>query len=361
MKGQLIGQCSSGGASWLNGQNDGVYSDTGILGGYVQVIARTVGTMSSGRPLYRTGSSTWKSLPYQSLQVWRAYSSPASNYTYFKLDTPLDSGIMHVRVDNIRGDFPNLETQSVRGYLNGVEVAASFRDPVNGATNSGDRIIGGSSTNSTVQSSMRVFFHGPVDSIVVRQASLSDWIIAELMIQCDILLPLSFEYWRAQRSGSVNVLSWRSAGEPTTLHRFDVERSDNQQHFRIIGSLQALGGTTRYQWIDSFPMQAVNYYRLRMVYKDGYAEYSDIRLIDLRNKENSLIRIYPNPAATSIEVKTNDPGSRIWVFSADGKTVQGPLAAGSSTTLDCSGWARGTYLLLIEGKRGYHTERVLLR
>lgn len=140
---QGFAQCATGGAVWLNGQNDGQFRDTGVLGGYVFAEAVTSGTMVSGRPYYTQGSSVWKGLTYASLQVWPAYSSPGSNSTYFKLSQPLDSNIFHVRVDNIRGDLFNWESQNVRGYFNGVEVPADFKDPVNGATASGNTISGG--------------------------------------------------------------------------------------------------------------------------------------------------------------------------------------------------------------------------
>jgi hypothetical protein len=223
---QGFAQCATGGAVWLNGENDGVYSDTGLLGGHVLVEAVTSGTMSSGRPLYRVGSSSWKGFNYASLQVFRAYSSPGSNRTSFSLSQPLDSNFFHVRVDNIRGDFFNWESQNVRGYLNGVEVAADFKDPVNGATASGNTISGGGGTSSAVQSAMRVMFHGPVDSIVVRQTSVSDWIIAELQIQCNILLPVSLQEWFATRAGPGINLGWSIAGQQQ-IHSFTLEYSSN--------------------------------------------------------------------------------------------------------------------------------------
>jgi len=358
---ELNGQCSSGGAVWLNGQNDGQMRDTGLLGGWVQVYARTVGTMSSGRPLYRVGSSSWKGLPYASLQVWRAYSSPGTNYTSFKLDTPLDSSIMHVRVDNIRGDFFNLETQAVRGYLNGVQVPASFTDPVNGATNSGDRIYGGSSTSSTVQSSMRVIFHGAVDSIVVQQVALSDWIIAELMIQCNILLPLELGSWRAGRIGRTALLSWQTIAEPSSLSRFDVERSGDDLRFKKIASADASGSGSRYQRTDSFPLAGINYYRLRIIYKDGLHEFSDIRTVDMRNNIVSAIRIFPNPATSYIHLTTADRSSRIWIYTAEGKLFRGPLAGGLFLSIDCSLWPRGNYLMKVESDGSPHVERILIR
>jgi hypothetical protein len=65
----LNGQCP-GNALWLNGENDGIMKDPVLIGGSVMVYASTSGTMSNGRPLYRTTGSVWKALHYGGSQVW---------------------------------------------------------------------------------------------------------------------------------------------------------------------------------------------------------------------------------------------------------------------------------------------------
>ncbi len=221
-------QCATGGASWLSGTTNGVMSATGIIAGINVVNARTVGTMTSGRPLYQVSTSTWKGLNYSALQVWRAYSLPGSNYTYFKLQIPMDSNRMHLRVDNIRGDFFNWENQRVRGYLNGVLVPIVFKDPVNGAfITGGNTINGASTTTSAVQSAMRAMFTTAVDSIVVQQVSSSDWIIAELMVECNFILPATVSSFTAREVSDIVRLEWQNSVEPGDLLYMDAERSQN--------------------------------------------------------------------------------------------------------------------------------------
>ncbi|HEX5667152.1 MAG TPA: T9SS type A sorting domain-containing protein [Chitinophagaceae bacterium] len=355
-----LGQCSSGGAQWLNGENDGVMRDTGLIGGYVPVYAVTQGTMVSGRPLYRIGSSTWKGLNYASLQVWRAYSSPGTNRTYFKLDSPLDSTRIHMRVDNIRGDFPNYESQTVRGYLNGVQVAASFKDPVNGATNSGNTIYGGSSTSSSVQSSMRVFFHGPVDSIVVQQASLSDWIIAELMIECDILLPIDLVYWTAESRSSYVLLNWKTATQPRQTAQFVIERSLDGRTFSEVGSIAAHANILSYSYEDHTPVEGKNYYRLRSVDKDGHAEYSSIVFADRRKILKPVLSVYPNPASSQFIIFTGKKAS-VTIYSMDGRKIKTIPPFIGALQVNTSSWPRGGYLIRSENGSEIFTEKILLR
>jgi hypothetical protein len=355
-----LGQCTIGGAQWLNGENDGVMRDTGLIGGYVLVYAATQGTMTNGRPLYRIGSSTWKGLNYAALQVFRANSSPGSNRTYFKLDSPLDSNRIHIRVDNIRGDFPNFESQTVRGYLNGVQVAASFKDPVNGASNSGNTINGGSSTTSTVQSSMRVFFHGPVDSVVVQQASLSDWIVAELMIECDFLLPVDLVYWTAENRSSYVSLYWKTATQPRETRQYVIERSLDGLRFAEIGSVPAVSDVLSYHYNDNNPAEGKNYYRLKTIDKDGRAQYSNIIIADRRRTLKTPLSVYPNPATSHVMIHTGEKAS-VAIYSTDGRIIKTLPPLLGSVQVNTSSWPRGTYIIRSEHGDDIFTQKILLK
>jgi Secretion system C-terminal sorting domain len=353
----VSGQCT-GNALWLNGENDGNMKDTALIGGSVMVYASTSGTMTNGRPLYRTTGSVWKGLYYGGLQVWRAYSSFGSNYTSFKLSAPLDSNFIHVRVDNIRGDFPNLESQNVRGYFQGSLVAASFKDPVNGAFNSGNTINGGSTTNSSTQSAMRVFFHSAVDSIVIQQTSLSDWIIAELMIECNYLLPVNKLSWVAEKNNDGVKMQWETSASRHVRH-FQVERSSNGTKFNTIAQVDAGPMTTRYSANDRSPASGKNYYRLKTVYTDGHFDYSDIITINWTSP-SATFAVFPNPATSAIHIRAAAHLTTLTIYSLDGKILmRGPVTR--EQQINVAHWPRGRYLIRAEWPGGYRTEKIILR
>jgi hypothetical protein len=331
--------------------------DTGLIAGSVLVYASTNGTMSSGRPLYRTTSSTWKGLNYTGLQVWRAYSSIASNYTSFALSSPLDSNVFHVRVDNIRGDFPNMETQSVRGFFQGTAVASTFKDPVNGATRSGNSIVGGSTTNSTTQSAMRVFFHGPVDSIVVQQTSLSDWIIAELMVECMYVLPSALHGWNAIQAGRQVNLEWMY-DDGSSIRYFDVERSTDGIVFSTLAR-QYGSNARQYTAEDLEPADGKNYYRLKLVYRNGHTSYSD--LVVIRWQEPSPFRIFPNPASTVLMIAPGVRQYNLRIYSMEGRVKVNHMNTRGLQTIDISQWAKGIYLVKADWPGGIITKTVWIR
>jgi hypothetical protein len=356
---QLNGQCP-GNALWLNGENDGSMRDTALIGGSVMVYATTSGTMTNGRPLYRSTSSTWRGLYYGGLQVWRAYSSIGSNYTSFKLTAPLDSNFIHIRVDNIRGDFPNFESQTVRGYFNGSVVAASFKDPLNGAYNSGNTIYGASNTNSTTQSAMRVFFHSAVDSIVIQQASFSDWIIAELMIECNYLLPQNWHSWVAEKKDGGVGMHWKTSTN-SGIKNFTVERSTDGSGFYKIAEIATRPLTTSYSATDGNPETGKNFYRLKIVYVDGHVEYTDVVAINWITRSTSFAA-YPNPATSSLHIRlTGHHRPALSIYSIEGRKILSEAAFSGEKEINTYHWPRGEYLIRAEWDGVSKTKKIILR
>jgi hypothetical protein len=355
-------QCATGGAVWLNGQNDGIKQDTGLIAGSVLVYANTVGTMTSGRPLYRISSSTWKGLNYAALQVWRAYSLPGSNYTSFKLTTPLDSSRMHLRVDNIRGDFINWETQLIKGFNNGVAVPIDFKDPVNGAyITGGNTINGGAGTTTAVQSAMRAFFRSPVDSIVIQQVSFSDWIIAELMIECDYLLSQSLVSFTATETNSMVKLKWKTGTESINLESISVERSADGRNWTTLSNIHASGSWSSYSSDDQNPLSGINFYRLRYIYSDGRSEYSAIIRINRVYKGPLILEIYPNPVRDNLLINLNASVLKARIFDGLGHTLATLNTFAGTQQVNCSQWPSGTYYLRVEMKNGEIITRKIFR
>jgi hypothetical protein len=354
-------QCSTGGAAWLPGTTNGVMSATGVIAGTNIVNARTVGTMSSGRPLYQVSSSTWKGMTYSALEVWRAYSLPGSNYTYFKLQTPMDSNMMHLRVDNIRGDLFNWETQRIKGFLNGVAVPIVFKDPVNGAyITGGNTINGASTTTSAVQSAMRAFFTSAVDSIVVQQVSSSDWIIAQLMIQCNFILPIHLSAFSVTDLNTLVRLEWKNSIESDQLLYMDAERSGDGKQWTLLRQLTPTGASSVYSADDLHPTDGVNYYRLKYLFADGHSLYSDILRIN-RKKGPLAISVYPNPAKDMVSVSFNTDILRAVIFDSEGRTRKILNTMPGTQFINTSQWSPGMYVILFELKNGDILSRKIFR
>ena len=64
---------------------------------------------------------------------------------------------------------------------------------------------------------------------------------------------------------------------------------------------------TAYAFLDRQPANGMNYYRLKIIDKDGRFEYSRIMNIDLGFTASHL-SVYPNPTQTHLTINGLNPG-----------------------------------------------------
>jgi hypothetical protein len=322
--------------------------------GTVQVNVRSQGTFASLRPGYSITSNSYGGFNYRSLMTYRGASFAAGTYTSFKLATPLSSNYIHIRVSDIRGDAFNLEHQRVTGFLNGVSVPANFVDPLNGAFITGGNVINGSAaTTSAVQSSMRAFFTGPVDSIVVTSTSLSDYVIIDLFARCDILLPFRLLEFEGQQKKEQIRLDWKTGLEENVL-AYEVQHSTDGVHWNSLGSVtvkQEIQDIKHYFFTDNNPARGINYYRLVSKESDGQVQYSRVIRIKFEPDDGfQSISLFPNPVKDYLYIKTssgNEKIKRIEVFSTTGKQIQKSAHTGSVLVINTRDWPSAVYLLKI--------------
>jgi len=171
-------------------------------------------------------------------------------------------------------------------------------------------------------------------------------------------LPVKLESFTAvldKRKEKVN-LQWKTASEINVSH-FVVEKSTNGIDYKEIGIVFANGNSTelkQYQFEDnvSNDHDAILYYRLRTVDNDEKYMYSQVRLIGLTSKQNTVsITTYPNPVSS--ELRITIPGN--WqnkkvvyeLFQANGQRVKriDNANSGQTETLDVSNLMTGFYVV----------------
>ncbi len=355
---QAKGQCI-GNTSWVGAvPTPGTLSGTGIILGTVQVDVRSQGSFAAGRPGYGISSDTYGGFSYESLMTYRGASFAAGTYTSFKLQTPLDANYIHLKVRDIRGDGFNTEHQRVRGFLNGVAVSANFVDPQNGAFISGGNIINGAgTTTSLIQSSMRAFFTGPVDSIVVISTGLSDYVIIDLFARCDILLPFQLLDFTGQQEKQSILLNWKTGFEEKVL-TYEIERSVDGIKWIKLGFVKAEDADIQkknYKFFDNQPIDGKNYYRLVSKESDGKMQYSNVLMIHFHRDNVRSISIFPNPVLDQINISINAHNIKIIkaeVFTLDGKLINQSKPNSASFKIDTKQWHKGMYLLQMTTSKG---------
>jgi uncharacterized repeat protein (TIGR03803 family) len=138
------------------------------------------------------------------------------------------------------------------------------------------------------------------------------------------VLPLQLISFNAERNGSTNLLKWSTENEINT-NRFEIERSSNSRAFVPIGSIKALGISkikNDYSYTDEQPLKATNYYRLKIIDKDGKFSYSQIRSIN--NTGSFNVVVYPNPVRDNLTLDFNSEkkiDAKLQIVNAEGKPV----------------------------------------
>ncbi len=91
-----------------------------------------------------------------------------------------------------------------------------------------------------------------------------------------------------------NQLLWTTESEKNAS-LFEIEKSVDGKSWAIIGTVNTVGTTARrenYSFVDKNPT-AKNYYRLKMIDRDGSSEYS--KVVSVSNKISTILNLYPNP------------------------------------------------------------------
>lgn len=159
-------------------------------------------------------------------------------------------------------------------------------------------------------------------------------------------LPVS---WLSFEAGIVEQgvqLYWSTAAEQQN-EKFEVERSDDGEHFTAIGSVAGKGNTTqvsKYSFLDADAqgLEKGLFYRIAQTDADGSVDYS--RTLMVQSRVNK-VSIAPNPANEWVEVSGLSGNIHFYDMLGNAMKVQ---QTGSRISL--SGLPAGVYLLECSGR-----------
>ena len=170
--------------------------------------------------------------------------------------------------------------------------------------------------------------------------------------QPDLTLPLHLISFSAIPNGKSNVLKWSTSEEMNT-DRFEIQRSNNSNTFKTIGTVRNFNNGNSendYIYTDAEPLKMLNYYRLKMVDKDGGFTYSPIKTIN--NIGSFNIAVYPNPVHENLTLVFSTEkamNSQITIVNTEGKKlytkkIQLPYGV-SSQSINLAKFNNGSYYL----------------
>ena len=204
----------------------------------------------------------------------------------------------------------------------------------NGSTLFGNLVIIGSSSCYSCSSDASVYVTNDEDS------------------DCDaaLTLPITLVSFKAKLNENIVNLSWITSTEINN-EKFFIERSIDGEKFETIGTLSGAGNSNtilNYSFKDNYPLTGNSYYRLKQVDFNRNFSYSKLQNIYL--SPTKIIRIFPTPAITNVNVLISSVVEQVITFSVyndKGQTVinlNKEINAGLNTiTLNTSNLKAGFY------------------
>lgn len=236
-------------------------------------------------------------------------------------------------------------------------------DPIYNATYSWYKKLNISAADSTFMGSGSSIFIPdltPADTgmyvcyLNVNQGCIQRKYTHRLTGSCYTVLPVNLKEFKGKQEPQRHLLSWTVTQEQQ-LDKYIIERKGTNTAFIPLGSTRARGLSVQqqYQFIDADPLPGDNFYRLKMVDKDGTKNYSNTVLLQQKPKGFEFT-IYPNPAKEVVYIKLKDATAQSYSVELYNSMNQlllkkiFPAAANSILPVTRTpGMARGLYLLKI--------------
>ena len=124
-----------------------------------------------------------------------------------------------------------------------------------------------------------------------------------------VILPVQLVTFIAQKSDNSVLLKWETSVEDNVL-RFEIERSRNVDKWETIAKINPMGAGFPYSALDLMPLP-VNYYRLKIIDRDGKVTYSEIRKVNMNrsgkvevfNTVGQRVGVYDNEQEAKAAIK----------------------------------------------------------
>ncbi len=179
------------------------------------------------------------------------------------------------------------------------------------------------------------------------------------------ILPIQLLGFTAKKANSGVVLNWKITAS-SNPEKFIVEKSNDGISFKSIHETKATF-LLNYETVDAGMLQNNNFYRLKMVDKNGNISYSGIIIVQQQIIKKSTLLIYPNPVKDNINVNIVDEDNlpkkaTLLIFNLLGEVIyQQNVFTNSTSTINVKSFKSGNYLLkLIHSNKSSETVKFII-
>lgn len=189
------------------------------------------------------------------------------------------------------------------------------------------------------------------------------------VISATVSLPVVLTPLKGYYSHGVSYLFWSSLQESNSSH-FEIQRSNDGLSFYNVGKVQAKSSSDTevdYKFADIHTGAGANYYRLKLLDKDGRFQYSNIFMVNVAIMGIDVTAIYPGPFVDKINVTISSESgilADIMLFDCTGKVLssqQAILNKGTTelTIKNLNKLAKGFYIIKVRAGETVITKKIM--
>jgi Secretion system C-terminal sorting domain len=117
------------------------------------------------------------------------------------------------------------------------------------------------------------------------------------------LLPIRYSDFTSTLKNNSILLNWKATTDSPEEY-FDIEKSTDGTNFKKLTAVLSKGiGDFNYVYLDNNLVEGTNFYRLKLVNKDGAFKYTNIEKVVYLGKNISQINLYPKVSFSNISLE----------------------------------------------------------
>jgi hypothetical protein len=159
-------------------------------------------------------------------------------------------------------------------------------------------------------------------------------------------LPIKLTAFAGKTINCTIALNWKTAEEGNAAF-FELQRSVNGTTFTKVATISPKGSYSIYNYTDAAAPTGTIQYRLRMVDKDGFEEYSTIISLNNNCSGPVVITAYPNPVKDIVTVSGVKKQSLVKLINPLGQVLTNIAVVNNTVQVNMVKFPKGTYVLQI--------------
>jgi hypothetical protein len=173
-------------------------------------------------------------------------------------------------------------------------------------------------------------------------------------------LPIELLFFNAKCNNKNVTINWATATETNNSY-FTIERSKDAINWKIIGTVDGAENsnqTINYSFIDTERLTATSYYRLKQTDFDGNFRYNNIIALTCKNKNFSIINIYPNPNNGKVIIDGVKQNAALIIFNSIGAKIIEQNISSEKTEIYLKNLPSGIYFVQISLEKEIITRKL---